>query len=461
MINVLRGHLRDIWRRSHFFRVVLVLSVGYTVLRILIQVGVLTFMFSGGMGLKTAAFEWAPQVEGPMIPDDLRIYLDAADRLQAKEALYIQGTVDRMEFYQYAPSFALLLIPLLKIPRQMVAILHTTFIVLAYSSFFVLWGKFFDEFRLPEVQKQLVLTLPVWLLFSSFWTDLGYLNVYIFMALLSSLALYAVMKERLWLALLWISLILQVKPQWAFALVIPLLMGRWRFFLKLLGLAVLSYFAMMGLTLLIVGPRYGWQQYVDYVQLLRGISAGGYPWRDPSMPFLGYNHSIKQVLVYTLGATPDVLRWADAIKLLLLLPLGVLSVRYLLKPVNERATERPCLALDLAFAFYLGAFLWLDMIWELSLSIVVFPYLWKTVGHKFLKGLILAVFLPYALLDPLRIGGLGLSFLGLDTITPGPYILTDPAIYLPLILFVAVVFYGVLVIRLWQAPHLQQSAVST
>jgi hypothetical protein len=457
----MQADFRDIWQRSRFFRIVLVLSVAYTLLRVLIQVGVLAFMFSGGVGLEAGTSEWIPSMESPMIPDDLRIYLNAATRLQARESLYIQGSVDRMEFYQYAPPFALALIPLLKGSRPLIAILHTALIFLAYISLFILWGRIFDEFQLPEIQKRLVLTLPIWLLFSSFWTDLGYLNVYIFMALLSSLALYAVMKERLWSALLWVALILQVKPQWAFALAIPLLMGRQRFFLRLLGLTVLSYLVFIGLTLLIVGPTYGWQQYVDYVQLLRGISAGGYPWRDPSMPFLGYNHSIKQVLVYVLGITPAVLRLADVIKLSLLLPLGVISFRYLLRPVNKTAMEKPHLALDLAFAFYLGAFLWLDMIWELSLSIAVFPYLWKTAGHRFLQGLVLAVFLPYALLDPLRIGGFGLSFLGLDAIAPGPYILTDPAIYFPLMLFVAVVFYGVLVIRLWRVSYFRQIPAST
>ncbi len=173
------------------------------------------------------------------------------------------------------------------------------------------------------------------------------------------------------------------------------------------------------------------------------------------MPFLGYNHSLKQVLIYWLGATPDVLRLADLIKLILLLPLGIVSVRYLLKPANKPASELPYLALDLAFVFYLAAFIWLDMVWELSLSIAVFPYLLSTFRHKWKRGLILIIFLPYALLDPLRIGGFALSLVGLNTVVPGPYILTDLAIYLPLMLVVALGFYGLLVVRLWRAPYLQ------
>jgi hypothetical protein len=434
--------------------------MGYTMLRILIQVGVLVFMFSGGTGLKTSVPEWAPSTKDPMIPDDLRIYLDAATRLQARENLYIQGAVDRMEFYQYAPSFALALIPMLKIPRPIVAVLHTALIFLAYISLFLVWIQIFDLLHLPNAQKMFVWTLPVWLLFSSFWTDLGYLNVYIFMALLGSLALRAVMREKLYTASLWLAIILQVKPQWAFALAVPLLLGRWRFFLRLLGLALGGYIIFTGLTLLIVGPTYGWQQYLDYGRLLRGISGGEYPWRDPSMPFLGYNHSIKQVLSYILGTTPAVLRLANMTKLVLLLPLGIIIARYLSKSTNKMATEKPYLALDLAFVFYLAAFLWLDMVWELSLSIVIFPYLLSTLDHKLLQGLVLGVFFPYALLDPLRIGGFILSLLGLNTVVPGPYILTDPAIYLPLMLFVAVVFYGLLVARLWKVPRMQASALT-
>lgn len=442
----MKAQFQNIWQRSHFFRIVLVLSVIYTVLRILIQVAVLVFMFSGAGDIQLS--EWAPSLEGPMIPDDLRIYLDAATRLHQKETLYIQGTVNRMEFYQYPPSFALAMTPFLWIPREVAAVLHTILHFAAYALLYVVWWHIFKDFDLPRGRKMLIWTIPVWLLFSSFWTDLGYLNVYIFMALLATLAIKAVLEERLGLSLLWITIILQIKPQWAFAIVIPLILGRWKFFSKMALLSLVSYLAVTGVTLLIVGPAYGWRQYLDYARLLGGISAGGYPWRDPSMPFLGYNHSIKQVIAYFWGATPGTLLLADLVKLIILLPLGVVSVRHMLNPAGEAGIEVPRFALSLAFSLYFAAFIWLDMVWELSLSIAAFAYLLAISTDRRISALLMVVFLPYALLDPLRIAGLVLSFFGSDVVAPGPYILTDPAIYVPLMMIVAIVFYGMLVMKL-------------
>jgi hypothetical protein len=45
----------------------------------------------------------------------------------------------------------------------------------------------------------------------------------------------------------------------------------------------------------------------------------------------------------------------------------------------------------------------------------------------------------------------------MDVIDPGPYVLTDPSIYIPMIMIVILVFYGLLVKRLWQAVPSQQA----
>jgi hypothetical protein len=59
------------------------------------------------------------------------------------------------------------------------------------------------------------------------------------------------------------------------------------------------------------------------------------------------------------------------------------------------------------------------------------------------------VFLPYALIDAWQLVSLGLF--GMDVVAPGPYILTDPSIYIPLVMIVITVFYVILVKRLWGA----------
>jgi hypothetical protein len=107
-------------------------------------------------------------------------------------------------------------------------------------------------------------------------------------------------------------------------------------------------------------------------------------------------------------------------------------------------------ALDLVFALYLGAFIWLDMVWELSLGIALYAYLLATVPSRRGKVLLSAPFLVYALLDPLRVISYALSMTGLNIVDPGPYILTDPNIYLPTIMIAILVFYAVLLWRLAQ-----------
>ena len=122
-------------------------------------------------------------------------------------------------------------------------------------------------------------------------------------------------------------------------------------------------------------------------------------------------------------------------------------------PANRTAERKwrfdhPLLTLDLAFAFYLGAFIWLDMVWELSLGVVVYAYLMATVERRWVRVAASGAFLTYALLDPLRLVSYGLSMTGLDIVDPGPYILTDPNIYVPTIMISILVFYSTLVVRL-------------
>jgi hypothetical protein len=264
----------------------------------------------------------------------------------------------------------------------------------------------------------------------------------------------SILDERLGWSLLWLTVILQTKPQWAFAAAVPLFLGRYRFFLKLVGLAILTYFAIVGVTMLIAGPTYIWQQYGNYFRFLLTMP-GNFPWRGPDAAFLGYNHSIKQIVFYLLGVRASAGRLATGIKLLFLFPLGLVGMRHLLHPVDRPGGEVPRLALDFAFALYMGAFIWLDMVWEITLGIAVFVYLLATLKHWEAKALVWGVFLPYALIDFWQVFSFGVF--GMEVIAPGPYILTDPSIYIPMIMVVILVFYGLLVKRLWQAVPSQQA----
>ena len=133
------------------------------------------------------------------------------------------------------------------------------------------------------------------------WDDFSYMNTYILIALFATFLIEAVLQENLVWASFWLgAVILPIKPHWAFALVLPLLLGRYRFFLKLLLGAALAYLIVAGITILAGGFDYGIRQYQDYFAFLSKLTRD-YPWWGPDRPFLGYNHSIMQIVLYLLG----------------------------------------------------------------------------------------------------------------------------------------------------------------
>jgi len=442
------SEIKRLWQNSKTYRVLLTAAAIYAVLRLVVQGVVLAVMLFPEAGIMGGVPAWV-DVEGPVVPADLQIYLDAAKNVYTRQDLYLQGSLERLEsHYPYAPPFALAFVPFLWLSPVGVTVVHTLLHIVAYGILYIKWGQIFQRLELGRATKMLTWSLPVWLLFSSFWTDLAYLNIYIIVALFATFFIEAILTEHLGWSLLWLSIILQIKPHWAFAIAVPLLLGRWQFFLKLLTLTVIVYIAINGLTILAIGPAYGLEQYREYVVFLGRLSRD-FPWRGPEKAFLGYNHSIKQIIVHWFGVSWETLRVGTLVKALLLIPLGATCLRHLLRPVNRRGDEAPRLGLDFAFALYLGAFIWLDMVWELSLGVALYPYLLGTTQRRFTSAWVHIAFLPYALLDPWRVGSL--VFGGIDVILPGPYVATDPAIYFPLIMITILMLYGVLVARLWRA----------
>ncbi|HEX5943134.1 MAG TPA: glycosyltransferase 87 family protein, partial [Anaerolineales bacterium] len=365
--------------------------------------------------------------------------------------LYLKGSLEHVEaHYLYSPAFAFLFAPLLLLPLPILLPVMVVIHLLAYGLLYVWWGRIFEQNSLPHIARQWAQLLPLYLVFSAFWDDLSYMNTYIIVALFATLLIDAILQERLGWAAFWLgAVILPIKPHWAFALALPLLLGRYRFFLQLLVGAAVAYLIVAGITVLAGGVEYGIRQYQDYFSFLSRLTRD-YPWWGPDKPFLGYNHSIMQIVLYMLGVSPANMTMATILKLILLLPLGWISLKFLRNPVNTSGRERSETALALIFAFYLGAFIWLDMVWELSLGIVIFAYLLATTEHKGTRVLLWLLFGPYALLDIWRL--VSYMTLGDSVLYEGAYVLTDPLIYIPWIMMVLLVFYGLLLVRLNRFP---------
>ncbi len=427
--------LHQVWAKSKVFRVILIVAIIYASLRLVAQGYLSTQRMLPG------------QSETQIIPNDLQDYLDAATRLSNHEPLY-PITSDYGKYYQYPPVFALAIRPLLLLPPAINLALNFLLRLIGYCILYFWWGRIFQRAKLMRAFELWAWTLPIWLVFSSFWSDLAYMNIYIITAMFGTLFIDAVLEENLVLSVLWLSILLQTKPFWAFAIAIPLLLGRWKFFFKLLLMGIAANALLIGGFLLIVGPAYGWQQHIGFIHFLASLN-NNFPWRGPETGFLGYNHSITQIIIFLLGNSPATFRLATVIKTILLIPLMILCVKNILHPAKHSGYDVPELALGLAFALYLGVFIWVDMVWEVSLGCAVFVYLLALLNkEKISKALVWLVFLPYVLIDLWQIGSY--AVLGDKVfLAGGDYLVTDYSIYVPIVMIVILVFYGVLIKKLW------------
>src|SRR5436190_480040 len=197
--------------------------------------------------------------EGVQVSADLQqSYIASAQHFQARQALYNQGSLEHVEaHYLYSPAFAFFFSPILLLPLQILIPLMVVIHLLVYTLLYIWWNRIFVQNNLINVARQWAGLLPVYLVFSAFWDDLSYMNTYFLIALFATFLIDAVLQEKLVWASFWLgAVILPIKPHWAFALALPLLLGRYRFFLKLLLGATLAYLIVAGITILAGGFEY-------------------------------------------------------------------------------------------------------------------------------------------------------------------------------------------------------------
>jgi len=430
-------NIRECWSASRLYRVLLIAAIIYAVLRLAIQI----YFFSDALRPEAIA-------QGAQVSADLQLsYIPAAQHFKAGEDLYLKGSLEILEYhFPYSPAFAFFFMPILSLPLSILVPLLVMVHIAAYAMLYIWWDRIFERTRLENLAKTWAWMLPIFLVFTVFWDDLAYMNIYLIVALFATLLIDAILQENLGWSIFWLGVvILPIKPHWAFALALPLLLGRYKFFSRLLFGSIAAYLAIAGITIVAGGTGYGLRQYQDYFAFLARLSHD-FPWWGPHKPFLGYNHSIMQIVLYYLGVSEANMRIAMIVKLLLLLPLGWIGLKFLRQPIGKPGYQVPETALALSFALYLGAFIWLDMVWELSLGLVIFAYLLVTVEQKWIKTLLWLLFAPYALLDIWRL----VSYIGLgdSVLYEGAYVLTDPLIYIPWIMMVLLIFYALLLRKL-------------
>jgi hypothetical protein len=434
-------YLRLVWSNSKWYRISLILALVWFVLRLTVQV-----IYASGM---------MPELAGDDgLPADLPVYLDAAKNFLSGQDLYPETFGESILYFHYSPLFAMLTTFLLWFPARGVAIVGTFLTVLAYGLLYIKWMQIFKQLSLPAVTEKMAYLLPVWLIFSAFWGLVTFLNVGVLITLIATLLIDNVLKERLGRAAFLAVLLLVSKVMWVFPLALPFLLGSRKFFFRLTGLVALMYTVLIGVGMIWSGPGYILEQYSQYLTHLQRLTVE-YPWHTRDIiPFLGYNHSIKQIFIFVFGSAPWVFNLASLVKILILLPFAFLCWTL------YRTAETPntyLFKISLAFGLYLSTFIWLDMVWDVLLGIAIFPVILVIVQRKWQKALLWGLFLLYAFVDIIQF--FSYIFGGEDIVVRGgAYVLTDPSLHLPLVMMVILSFYGIILRNLWQwLPNLTNS----
>jgi len=421
-MNGLSAALRQQWRNSNSFRLWTILAIAGLVINL-----ALTVLWQ----MEVISFEDTPPA------NDLKIYLEAGNRFLQRENLYNAPRAD-FGLYAYSPAFAALLGFLTFLPYKAVWVVDALLHIVIYWAIYWRWFKIFREQKLNSAAEALIRLFPLWVIFTGLLYEIAYMNIYIFMALIATLLLEAMLYQQTGKAILWLAVLLLIKPQWAFALGIPFLRGQWRFLAKVVGGALLAYFAILAVMVLLTG-QYALQQYREYFQFLGSIPYT-FVWNTMTKNgHLGYNNSLMQLVIFFTNRASYSVLLTTAIKVLLSLPLIGIYWRYC-----RDATREVTLAfvLEWAFALYLLAFLWLDVVTELTFGIVIFTYLLGTLSEQSSKNLARLVFLPYALTH------IWITVTGIASfIVPLPDIIIDPSLFIPFILIAMLGLYGLV---LWQ-----------
>jgi hypothetical protein len=423
----LLNNLRQQWIRSTWFRV-------WTIVGALVLITIILLISIWQLGLLSldASIEEAFIV-------DLKFYLEASQRFLDRQGLYITPRSD-FGLYAYSPFFALALSPLTFIPYELVWVGDMLLHLIAYFVLYWRWYTIFRQFKLDSVAEILIKLFPLWLVFTGLLNEIMSQNIYIFMALASTLLIEAMLKEHVGASIWWLTILLPIKPQWAFAVVIPLLLRRWRFLSKVIVGGLIAYLGTIMVTVIFAGT-YALEQYLAYIDFLQTIPKTFF-WNTLAVNgHIGYNNSIMQLVIFFTNNASYSENLTLGIKVLVLLPLLVVVwlFRQLKYPISIN------LKLEWAFIVYIGAFLCLDVVTELTLGIVILSYLLGTLSNRKLRLIAWVVFIPYAL-----------SFLGAMIFQPLfyalslPYEIADPSLFIPVILIAMLGFYALLFRQMWK-----------
>src|SRR5574339_950988 len=138
--------------------------------------------------------------------NDLQIYLDAGGRFLQRQDLYIAPRAD-FGLFAYSPAFAMLSGLLTFLPYKLVWVFDALLHILAYGLLYWRWFLIFRRQGLGSSAEQLIRLFPLWIVFTGLLYEIAYMNIYIFMALIATLLLEALLNQQAGKAILWLSIL--------------------------------------------------------------------------------------------------------------------------------------------------------------------------------------------------------------------------------------------------------------
>jgi hypothetical protein len=362
----------------------------------------------------------ATQAGGFNIGGDLNIYRGATERLWDNAPVYplTPEVLDRETFltsYPYHPFPLLLLTPMVSLPNATLYPLFALFLVITYLIGLWVWYRVMREMQLSFVLVGFLLSVITY----DFLGNVAYTNIGPALVLLSGLSALLLVRGQGLFAGLIAAVILTLKPQYTFPLLLPLLMREHRVFIRAVAGTVIFYAVLNGIFMLTVGVDRGVEVIRDYWQYSLGLSAR-IPWQGTEAMFNTLQHSFYQTFFrYT-----DDPQFSGTGALILQ---TIVVITTLVCVFRARAVRTKTAVFAALMCGYITAKLMLPLLEESLMAGVIAAFLWN-------RAPLARLYVVYALLE---IPSLILLVLGVEN----PYIFT----MIPTNLILLVLLYVLLV----------------
>lgn len=321
---------------------------------------------------------------------DIVAYVDAGEALNQRQPLYeLTSWEDPMTYY-YHPAFALGMAALSWIPFRLLTFFWVLLQVGAYLAALRAWYRVLEKLNLPDAMTTYKKWLPLAFVFTEWYVNLFYGNITSSLLLLSGLMVLALLDEKPAKVGLLALLLMLVKPQWLFPLLLPIVFRQWRLLFKILAVLAVAYLVVNGVFVMLVGWEYGSQALEDYATFLQGVNKN-FEWQPQTYAFEDMNHSWRQIFISYFGSHNWTPIASEGVKLVMLMLVGWLILRAWRK--KQTVAQNPSLVLWFVGLGYLLSMAMLAQLWEVMGSIIVFFFI-QSVGRR-----ISLLYLIYALYE--------------------------------------------------------------